>query len=303
MFGPLSLNLYTSIRRCLWSKIAGVPTRWWLFTYCSVAIAKAQMYLLYKKYHRPKIPLNSILKQIKNRSDTCHILGNGCGALESVRAIKNDECVIAMNSGLFHEVRIDVYMAELHNSDDESLKGSQISIEENVRFFKSIHQILKRKNPNCLVLLKNMMYDNISPNVYDPEFSLITLPEVVYKFFPLGDNYIPFQKYLVDYILNRESDIVIQTGSSVTTAITLAYKAGFKKIYLHGVEAKGSHYFHGEALGEDLDCTEAEVLAYLRRLFPKVSPTVSHRAGNYTKRTLQFFMDIAIKKGVEIRII
>ena len=294
------MKLILIVRKYTWYLIATIPAFRCVFTYCSVAIAKIEMNFLFKKYHRPKISLKEILKRIKNESDTCHILGNGNGVINSVKHIRSGEYVIAMNSGVFHCVKINMYMSELHNERDESLERSKIIISENIKYANDMYKIIRKKNPECILLLKNMMKDNISPNLYDPDCMLINLPEIVYRYFPLHDKYIKFQKYLVNYILNKEKDIVIQTSSSITTAITLAYKAGFKKIYIHGLNGGGCHYFHSEFFNSNLNSMESEVLSYLKRLLPKVSPDVTNEAGKHSQLTLQYFTHEAKKRGVTV---
>ena len=294
------MNVILPLRKFVWSRIAGTPSAWWIFTYCSIAIAKIEMNVLFRKNCRPKLSLEQIFRKIFIRSRTCHILGNGEGSLKTLKYIRDDECVIAMNSGVFHPVHIDIYMTELHNDNDSTLKQAGISLEENIHHTRQLYDVILERNPGCLLIIKNMMYDNVSPCLYDPQNQLITLPEVVYKFFPLKHNYIPFQKFLVGYILNDEKKIIIQTSSTVTTAVTFAYKAGFQKIYIHGLDGGGSHYFHNQAIGNSLNSKELEILSYLKRLIPKVPSEVKYEAGGHSQGTLPLFVEIAKEAGVSI---
>ena len=293
-------NTLQKIRSRAWACIADNRIFWHFFTKYSVLYAKVEMYTLFRKYSRSKTTLQSIFLKISNKGQICHILGNGTSALNTLKYISKDECVIAMNTGIFYPVHINVYMTELHNMADLNLKNGSISLDESIICANQIYDYVLNLNPKCVMIIKNMMKDNVSPNLYDPKNRLITLLDIVYKYFPLNDNYMPFQKFLINYILNEEEEIIIQTSSSVTTAITLAYKAGFKNIYVHGLDGGGNHYFHDRSLENGMDANALNILAFFKKFIPQVQSHEIYVAGKHSLNTFQLFVEVAKERGITL---
>ena len=294
------MNLFIKIQKYGWKCIAENPIFWNIFVKCSLLSAKIEMNLLFWKYSRIRYNLKVILKKIPNKNGNCHILGNGMSALSTVKYIDNEDCVVALNTGIFFPIHINVYMTELHNMNDANLKQGSLSLEDNINLSKKIYRYILNNNPQCLMIIKNMMRDNVSPKLYDNNNEFITLPDIVYKYFPIKNNYISFQKYIINYILNIENEIIIQTASSVITAITLAYKAGFKNIYIHGLDGGGSHYFHERSLAETLDTDALDILTYFKRIIPEVAADKKYESGSHSINILPFFIDALKELGIKL---
>ena len=280
--------------------VFGSPHLWRCYIHIVIFWAKIHRRIVNIQHRSKAKPLANLLEKLRASSDTCHILGNGICVNLTKQYIRDSDFVIAINSGGLHPLPIGMLITELHPLDDPTLLEGKISIEENIQMTNQLYDKVIRDNPDCILVLKNIWRNNVSPDIYDENNRLHLLPEFLYENFPQDSGSIAFQKFCINHILNIENDIVVQIYSSVLTAITVAYKAGFKEIYIHGLSGGGAHFFHAPLFDTTLNVADLEILKYLQRLLPKAPDDAPYVPGLLSSRVLQLFIDVAAESGVSI---
>jgi hypothetical protein len=154
-----------------------------------------------------------------------------------------------------------------------------------------------RKNKKAIVIIKNLWRMNVSPNLYDPKKRLIVLHEVLCRFFPQTSNSSEYEDFLIDYIVNKENQYVIQVASSVVTAIIIAYRAGFEKIKIHGVDGGGAHFFHNRKYDTKKYERFKDLIKFLRLGTPFIGKEIQYKPGYMSKRIIEKINFLAQKNN------
>lgn len=286
-------KIFKHIENIIINFISSRPMLWLSYTKLVFNLFKIRYTILIIAYRRRKIHLQSIFSEINSKNKkVCHILGNGMSINESIKNINNKDYVIAINSGAILPVRIDLFITELHGKNE--LTHDQLMC--NIHYFNKILSCLKNKD--VIIFIKNMWFGNVSPNIYDPNRQIDILPEYLCRHYPENNN--DYMSFLVDFILNHEMNYIAQTYSTVLTAVNIAYKAGFQEIFIHGLDGKGSHFFHSELFDEHEDI---DLIKYLRKLIPPVAEDKVYTTGSNSKKVMDLFITVAKKRGVTITLL
>lgn len=188
--------------------------------------------LIGSKLYSWKIVTSHGLSKIFNKKSVCHILGSGYSLNKSLSVINsNKDFVIGFNfSGLAYHYS-DLYFIEIAN---ENNKVSSAQFE--------LWNYLKKRTKNTIFVFKNVAEEKNSVtsinNLYKNE--ILYLKDAI-----VGINNHKSLDFMSDIILNENFFLKnqMQTISSTIVAIAIAYKIGFKKIILHGVDFSGPHFY------------------------------------------------------------
>lgn len=228
----------------------------------------------------------------------CHILGSGMSVNKSYININKNDYVIAINASGILPLKIDMYIREstsIHRSSDFKKK--------NVVLSNKLFDKVKRDNPNAVLIMKNMWKTNVNPKIYDTTPSRLNiLPEILLPF-DMPQEFEPLNRFVIDFILNQEKMCIIQIISSVLTAITIAYKAGFQDIRIHGLDGQGSHFFHSDIFYEQCDVRDRDILLKLKELIPPQEENFNYAPGSKAKDMFPIFKEILNQQGVFIELV
>ncbi|NCC05175.1 MAG: hypothetical protein EOM37_14330 [Proteobacteria bacterium] len=179
-----------------------------------------------------RIVTSQNLSKMFNKNSVCHILGSGYSLNNSLSVIDSSkDFVIGFNfSGLAYHYS-DIYFIEIANETNDVSRAQ----------FK-LWKYLKNKFKDTIFVFKNVAEEKNSVRSINKLYK----NEVLY----LKDAIVCIDN---SRSLNFFSDIVLgdnlflknqmQTISSTIVAISIAYKIGFKKIILHGVDFTGPHFY------------------------------------------------------------
>lgn len=275
-------SLLRQVRKVIYSYVEERKFLWLIYAKVMFAIYKIEHRLLLIANNRPYIKNSDIYKKIDNKK-ICHVLGNGMSVNETIKNINDVDFVIAISSGGILPLKIDMLILELHPLTDIG----KISLKDNVKYINIIIDIVLRRNKKAIVFIKNLWRMNVSPNLYDPNKRLFVLHEMLCRFFPQTKIDSEFEDFLIDYIVNIENQYVIQVASSVITAIIIAYKAGFEKIIIHGVDGGGAHFFHNSKYDTKEYEMLKDVIEYLRVGTPFIEKEVQYKPGYMSKKIIE----------------
>lgn len=230
----------------------------WLF------FLKIDPFLLSIKYK------NRVFKLQKNKYNsarTCHIFGNGMSVMNTFNLVDETDYVIKINSGAIIPGRTDIWLSESHPESDITLLKIG-GTDQNVKYFKMLKNYVLSRNPYCISLMKNLWRNNIPLEVYDHDNDLFVLQDYLIRPQP---NDMELLSFIVEHIISDESNVVGQMHTSLLTALVIAYKLGFREIVIHGLDGRGSHFFHHDSFDKMDTLPECDIIKYLRESSPKVN--------------------------------
>lgn len=184
-------------------------------------------------YGWKSISVGGLIKTIQKRNDVCHILGSGWSLTQGLGSIRDDDFVIGFNfSGIAYQ-KSDLYFIELATDDMDRADASckQYELWKTLNAYPTVFvfkNILEKYNKI------SMINDNYGKNV-------VYLKDAV-----VGCEQGLDEDEFVDFLFSSEVFFFKNQAQSISTTILciiLAYRAGFKKIILHGVDFFGAHFY------------------------------------------------------------
>ena len=167
-------------------------------------------------------------RKLKN-TDTCHVVASGWSLNYSLSLISDDSFVIGFNYAALSNIKFDVYFFEIGSDKFEELSNNSLILAKN--------KLLKE---GSLIYFKNLWED-----CNDVDFIVENWMEVSRiikdRFYSISSNY--FIDRVVSHAFNDNSKFLPQICSTTVTSIILAYRAGFKKIIVHGLDFGGYHFY------------------------------------------------------------
>lgn len=224
----------------------------------------------------------------------CHIFGNGVSALHSKNIVKLSDYVITMNLGVLLPVKQDLWITELGQASEYG--------DENIRSkgIERVHQLAsfaRSENPNVFCILKNVWPLNVSINNFDTANQFVWIKDFLIRFEPTNNQ---IQKILEMYLSSKRL-LIPQIYSTALTAILIASKMGFERIFLHGIDGKGPHFFHSEDLGvEHVTHEYSSLLAWAREEQPRVPFDINHGPGIGVLSLLPRYIDALKGFGIHV---
>lgn len=165
----------------------------------------------------------------KKGGGVLHIIGSGRSLNDSCRVISSEDFVVGFNYAALSDIHFDLYFFEFGGFKVDSISKKHFSLFKDVVsqqtdcvFFKNIWE-----GKNDLSYIKESWAFNVrytKDRIY-PSGSLKYLPYTVKLFFEDDSVYLP------------------QLSSSVMVCLYLAYKLGFKKIVIHGLDFGGAYFY------------------------------------------------------------
>jgi hypothetical protein len=191
------------------------------------------IFLLKKK--KPKLKIytyKSLVETVKKRNDTCHVIATGYSAISSYKLniIRKDDYIIGFNFAAFLPYNFDFYFCE---------ENSRVDISDDRTKNQAV--LLRRRGKNISNLIFKNLYDskpNLMTILISNEYSIVMDIQIV------SGN--------INKLLAKPSIMMHQHGSTVITAVILAYHAGFKNIIVHGLDFSGPHIYHDEGLQKQI---------------------------------------------------
>lgn len=168
-------------------------------------------------------------KRIDKKTDICHIIASGWSLNYSAKLIPENNFVIGFNYAALSDIKFDVYFFEIGSCRFKELSENSLTIAR--------EKLLKE---NCSIYFKNLWegcndVDFIVNNWMD--LSRIIKDRV----YLIKD--IAHTDKVVNYAFTDNSVFLPQICSTTVTATILAYRAGFKKIIIHGLDFGGDHFY------------------------------------------------------------
>jgi hypothetical protein len=220
-------------------------------------------------------------------SSVCHVIGSGWSLNESVSIIENDDFVIGFNYAGLINIPFDIYFVEFGGFSVENISHQHIRITED---YVSKH--------TDLIFFKNLWDDKNDISFINEHWLNLAMP-IKDRVYPVFD-----KRYLdavLDIMLSDKSEFLPQLASSVVTAIILAYKAGFKKIVVHGLDFGGQYFYEVDGFeveGKYIPSSEAESGFYGKTTKKSVHPTASGQV--CMKDIVPLLHKVLALKGVEL---
>ena len=175
--------------------------------------------------------------KVNKGSEVCHIIGSGWSLHESISAVDGEDFVIGFNYAGLNRIPFDVYCVEFGGDSVKNISHQHLSI---VKDYVSKH--------TNLIFFKNLWEEKNDMVFVNKHWLGVATPvkDRIYQAFD--------RKYLdcvIETMLSDQSDYLPQMTSSVVTSIMLAYKAGFKKIVIHGLDFGGQYFYEVDGFQVD----------------------------------------------------
>lgn len=167
--------------------------------------------------------------KINKCSEICHIIGSGWSLNESISTISDKDFVIGFNYAGLIGINFDVYFVEFGGVTVKNISYQHLSI---VKDYVMQH--------TDLIFFKNLWEDKNDVTFINDHWLSISTP-IKDRIYPVHNK--KHLKSVIEAMLSDQSDYLPQMASSVVTSIILAYKAGFKKIVIHGLDFGGQYFF------------------------------------------------------------
>jgi hypothetical protein len=296
---PVAPAVLESPREALLRAAHRHPRSWRLAVGAIVALRRLEHAVLCRRHGRVSQPIERILPEVDGSGRTCHILANGDSVLDSITRIGTDDFVVAMNAGALLPARIDLYITELCPREGPSRIDNALGFDANNRWMTTMVEHVARRHPKAALVLKNLAPANPPPDAIDPARRMHLLREII---FPHPDR-IDVAAYwtpVVDRMVRNPGGSLIQGPSTIVVAVLAAYRLGFRRIVIHGLDGRGNHFFHREGFRETLDAHGCVVLDWLLTYNPKVAPHQGHPAGAAAKSVLGLVAERLQSLGVEV---
>lgn len=165
----------------------------------------------------------------KKDSDVCHIIGSGWSLHESISSISEKDFVVGFNYAGLIGIPFDIYFVEFGGSAVKNISYQHLSIVKDY--------VLKHTN---LIFFKNLWEDKNDMEFVNDHWLSVSTP-IKDRIYPVLDE--KYLEFVINTMLSEKSDFLPQVISSVVTSIILAYKAGFNKIVIHGVDFGGQYFY------------------------------------------------------------
>jgi len=174
--------------------------------------------------------INEIKKLKPNNIDTCHIIGAGWSLLDSINKINpKTSYIIGFNNSAFANIPFDLYFTEHAGETCKDIMNLQLALFEET-IFQSNTPLFFKNIWDCKNDVTNMTrhFKNKATFIKD------------YPLFCLNKNNV-FN--MCNRLMKNENVFLKQYASTVVMLISIAYKMGFSKIIIHGVDFSGSYFF------------------------------------------------------------
>ena len=223
-----------------------------------------------------------------NGTDTCHIIGSGASALNTIKSIDKEHFVMGFNASTLIYERPNLHFLEYVNSKTEmDYKRSKI-------LRKSFESISPSR-----IIWKNITGPEICFEKLRELYSLENRFLIDYKLIPFEKNKIKRTKDCLKKIVNASYKIgVPQYANTMVTLIGIASKV-FKKIILHGCDMGGIRFFEDESFLKP-DYLTNEELKLLKTNVTKVSNLAYEKLGVESDTISLHSLRIIIPKLIEL---
>jgi hypothetical protein len=256
---------------------------------------------------RFKIKLTSVKEflyntnQPKHNNKICHIIASGSSVLTTTHIIDSSDYVIGFGFSWLLPIKYDLYLIESASRDyigADSLNLLDNPKEINIASLK-LCELRKSEFPSTILCLKNILSDLVNKSEISAgshKYIDMCLDEM--SVIGLGGMYTKNQHYWNEEILTGDYSYFLQSETTATTAISIAYKMGFKKIIIHGLDGKGVHFFKSkEYVPEE---KVKEIANLLIKLISSSDDESSREAGLSLVKTMGSFKAILKEKGCNL---
>lgn len=219
------------------------------------------------KIQPQKKVINETKKQKhKNNSNVCHIIGSGWSLNSSCKKIKEKDFVIGFNYAGTCNIKFDVYFFEfggpkVKGISEDHLKIAKHLLKNNTKiYFKNIWE-----EKNCSAFIEENWIKLATP-VYDHSYSI---------------QHHKHLDYILERCLNDNSKYIPQICSTIVTATILAYRSGFTKIVIHGLDFGGKYFYEcpNENLNKNLIPQANKEQYYQSTTWKSKHPTAQQTVG------------------------
>lgn len=218
--------------------------------------------------------------KLGKNSDICHIIGSGWSLNESMGLVGDKDFVIGFNYSALAPLRFDAYFFEFGGTAVEDVSRAHLFLAQQ-----------KVLNQTDLVFFKNIWEGkNEAYFIYKNWFGVAFL--VRDSIYPLGGNV----KLLVESIFNDRSRYLPQACSTMVTLVALAYRSGFKKIVLHGLDFGGEYFYQVKGARTEFDFSVIAGGGYSNQDSKSIHPTALGKVG--MKELLPVIFDFCNSRGV-----
>ena len=199
------------------------------------------LYILYLYSLKPFYKFRSIkvykmgetLKLIDTKSKkTCHIIGSGWSLNYSKNRITQEGFVIGFNFAAISDLVFDLYVIEVCSNKSRRAKELSDSLSS-----------LSSKLFNVPIIVKNL-YFGVDPKYLYESWSNLCLPVYDIHVPCFSDKYL---KTSIKILFEDNTIFLRQLNSTTITSIALAYRLGFKKIIVHGLDFGGPYFFDSDS--------------------------------------------------------
>ena len=226
--------------------------------------------------------------------EVCHVLGSGTSALGSISSINpNEESIFHCNYSGFTGLPSDFYLLECASCrTDILLPGTApLSVQSDVHL-----DLLNRiENRSGLIVCKNIWEQNkVTSRILEDKYKNVKL--VVDTLLPFYEDLHRLRLYKLIYlkVLESSATSLVQYLTTVNTLITYAYLAGYREIYVHGLDGQGPSFVHQWHAYPDL----------YKRLYPSGPPAIyrnqRHPCGYPARILLVHFQEVLRAQNVTL---
>ena len=183
----------------------------------------------------------------RTHNEVCHIIASGSSVLDTIPIINSKDTIIGFNFSALIPIKFDLYLIESASHKyigPANLKGHDFP-ELTTKSQSLLINSLKKNNPECVVILKNILSPMININeIHNQEHLYIDIFLDELNICGLGNFYENNKLLCLREMLFGKYDFILQSETSVLTAINIAVRTGFKKIIIHGMDGGGSHFYN-----------------------------------------------------------
>ena len=226
-------------------------------------------------------------QRIVSTTDTCHIVGSGWSVNTSKRCIKSDDFVLGFNFAALAGLRFNLYLCELHTRNDTRRTAVSDMLERLIRthlgdgidslYFHSLW--LGGLNGNDVVA------------TYGTEARCLSDYQLSSRYIDISEH---MRAIVVERLLRPDPDVSAVVATTSITAIALAYRLGFRRIVIHGLDGGGPHFFSAP------DFEMPVGFEAVREFYPKATANESYYPGSQGLRLLPTLRDALHRRGVTL---
>lgn len=224
---------------------------------------------------------------VTRHSDVCHIVGSGWSLNRSIGAIAAEDFVFGFNLAALADLHFDVYLSELHSRDNDA--RSELSALLELLFKQRLGHRMQR-----------LHFHSFQRGFIDPSFLRESYGDAipVLADFQLSSRYAdispPMRDVIAERLLKDDPDAFAVVATTAITAISSAFRLGFRHIVVHGLDGGGPHFFAEP--GFRLDAPFDQVLKF----YPKADANTSYYPGERGLLLLPALRAALAKRGVSL---